>query len=168
MIAQSNVTIYAVLRLQTCRQIGAADYGGSWRAAPAVLGDWSRVGLRVVGAVQIEDRTSDGFACASWGAPLNGAPPSGTPTLEPRSRELLYDPRLLHPAFQPPGSWTAANVPAPSASGAPTRTAVRQAYAIGGTTVLRILPTGVSGPFRLPAATFPEPQPLRSPPPPLP
>lgn len=168
-IAQSNVTIYAVLRLQTCRRIGAADYGGSWRAAPAVLGDWSRVGLRVVGAVQIEDRTSDGSACGSWGAPLNQAPPSGTPTLEPRSRELLYDPRLLHPGFQPPGSWTAANVPAPSATSAPTRTAARQAHAIGGTAVLRILSTGGAGPLRLPPTVpFLGVHPQPSSPPPLP
>jgi hypothetical protein len=169
LVAQSNVTIYAVLRMQTCRRIGAADHGGSWRAAPAVLGDWSRVGLRIVGAVQVEDRTSDGLACASWGAPLNGAPPSGTPTLEPRSRELLYDPRLLHPGFQPPGSWTAANIPAQSASGAPGRTAARQGHATGGTVVLHIRSAGVGGPLKLPAAVpFPGPPPLPSPPPPLP
>ena len=169
LVAQSNVTIYAVLRLQTCRRVGTADYGGSWRAAPAVLGDWSRVGLRIVGAVEVEDRTSDGSACASWGSPMSQAQPSGTPTLEPRSRELLYDPRLLHPAFQPPGSWTAANIPAPSGSGAPSRTPARQGHAIGGTTVLRILSILGSGPFRLPPSVpFPGPQPLTPPPPPLP
>ncbi len=167
--AQSNVTIYAVLRLQTCRRIGAADYGGSWRAAPAVLGDWSRVGLRVVGAVEVGDRTSDGSACASWGAPVNGDPPSGTPTLEPRSRELLYDPRLLHPGFQPPGSWAAANIPTPSVAGAPSRTPARQAHAVGGTAVVRILSTRSAGPFRLPqAAAFQAPQQLPTPAPPLP
>lgn len=172
-VAQSNVTIYAVLRLQTCRRIGGADYGGSWRAAPAVLGDWSRVGLRVVGAVEIEDRTADGSACVLGGPPLNTPPASGTPTLEPRSRELLYDLWLLDPRFQPPGSWTTANTPAPHAVGAPSRTPDRQAHAIGGATVLRVRVTGVSGAFGVPeAVSFPAfsplPSPLPSPPPPLP
>lgn len=170
LVAQSNVSLFAVLRTGSCRQIGSEDFGGSWRAAPAVLGDWSRVGLRVVGAVEVEDRTSDGAAaCRAWGAAANAVPPSGTPTVEPRSREVLYDPRLLHPAGQPPGSWTAANVPSPSADGAPSRTPARQAHATGGTTAFRLLSAVSRRPFRAPAAAaFPSAPPLPSPPPPLP
>ncbi|HEU4557582.1 MAG TPA: hypothetical protein VFS20_07020 [Longimicrobium sp.] len=168
--AHSNVTIYAVLRAGTCRATGGLDFGGVWRGAPAVLGDWSRAGLRIVGAVETADETPLGTAhCSRWGAALDAVPPGGTPTLQPRSREVLFDTRLLHPGFQPPGSWSAANIPEDGAAGAPSRTRARQAHAIGGTVALRVVAPTESGPFTLPARVpFPDPRPLPSPPLPLP
>lgn len=170
LVAQSNVTLYAVLRTGTCGTVGPADFGGAWRAAPAVLGDWSRAGLRIVGAVEVSDETALGAAhCARWGAALSAPSPAGTPTLEPRSREVMYDPRLLYPDFQPPGSWSAANVPATGAAGAPGRTPARQAHAIGGTAILRVIAPTAPGPItsRSPVP-FAPPRSLPSPPPPLP
>jgi hypothetical protein len=170
LMAASNVTIYAVLRMGACGTVGGQDFGGVWRGAPAVVGDWSRAGLRIVGAVEVTDESSAGAAwCGRWGAALNSPQPSGTASLQPRSREVLFDARLLYPAFQPPGSWSAANVPTPSAAGAPSRTPARQAHATGGTVALRLIAPTSGGPFTLPATVaFPAARSLPSPAPPLP
>jgi hypothetical protein len=163
--ALSNVSIFAVLRAGACGETRGTEYGGVWRGVPAVLGDWSRAGLRVVGAVEVADETARGpVHCSRWGAP--GADPS---TVQPRSREVLFDPRLLHPAFQPPGSWMPPNVPSPAAAGAPSRTPARQARAIGGTIALRLVAPTAGGPFvRPPPVDFPAERAVPSPPPPLP
>ena len=141
--AQSNVTIYAVLRSGFCRSIGGAYFGGSFEGIPAAYGDWSRAALRVNGAVEGYDLTSRGAAaCGAYWAPLNGAQPGGAiPTAPPFQRSVLFNRRLLHPAGQPPGSWhwdnfDHLNNPIP---GAPTRTRARQIHAFGGTTVLRLI-----------------------------
>lgn len=135
-----------------------------------MVGDWSRAGLRIVGAVEVTDESSAGAAwCGRWGAALNAPQPSGTATLQPRSREVLFDARLLYPAFQPPGSWSAANVPSPSAAGAPSRTPARQAHAIGGTVALRLIAPTSGGPFTLPSPVpLPAARSLPSAAPPLP
>lgn len=170
LVAASNVTIYAVLRMGSCGTVAGQDFGGVWRGAPAVVGDWSRAGLRIVGAVEVTDESSAGAAwCGRWGAALNAPQPSGTATLQPRSREVLFDSRLLYPAFQPPGSWSAANVPSPSAAGVPSRTPARQAHAIGGTVALRLIAPTSGGPFTLPSPiALPAARSLPSPAPPLP
>jgi hypothetical protein len=163
--ALSNVTIYAMLRTGACGRVGGVDFGGAWHAAPAVLGDWSRAGLRVVGSVEVADESALGPShCARWGAWS-----SASGTVQPRSREVLFDPRLLHPAFQPPGSWTSLNVPSPSAAGAPSRTPARQAHAIGGTVALRQVAPTSGGPFTPPApVAFPAERAIPSAPPALP
>lgn len=141
--AQSNVTIYAVLRSGYCRAIGGAYYGGSFEGIPAAYGDWRRAALRVNGAVEGYDLTSSGAAaCGAYWAPFNGAQPGGaTSTKAPFQRSVLFNRRLLHPAGQPPGSWHWDNFdyfnnPVP---GAPTRTRNRQVHAFGGMTVLRLI-----------------------------
>jgi hypothetical protein len=171
LVAQSNVTIYAVLRTSACNRIGAVDFGGSFRAAPSVLGDWSRVSLRVVGAVEVEDETHVGRApCARWWGPFDAMPASGTATVEPRMREILHDPRLLLLGWQPPGSWRRENIPTPYAAGAPSRTPARQAHAVGGYTLFREGLDVVRGGWPLPPAVpFPAAPPaLPAAPPPLP
>jgi hypothetical protein len=140
--AQSNVTIYAVLRSGFCRGIGGAYFGGSFEGIPAAYGDWSRAALRVNGAVEGYDLTSAGAAaCGAYWAPLDGAQPGNVPLAAPFQRSVLFNRRLLHPEGQPPGSWhrdnfDPLNSPIP---GAPTRTWARQAHAFGGTTVLRLI-----------------------------
>jgi len=140
--AQSNVTIYAVLRSGFCRSIGGAYFGGTFEGIPAAYGDWSRAALRVNGAVEGYDLTSAGAAaCGSYWAPLNGAQPGGIRVLAPFQRSVLFNRRLLHPDGQPPGSWhwdnfDYMNIAIP---GAPTRTRGRQIHAFGGTTVLRLI-----------------------------
>lgn len=140
--AQSNVTIYAVLRSAFCRSIGGAYFGGSFEGVPAAYGDWSRAALRVNGAVEGYDLTTGAAACGAYWAPLNGAQPGGDiPVAPPFHRSVLFNRRLLHPAGQPPGSWHWANFdsldnPVP---GAPIRTRSRQIHAFGGTTVLRLI-----------------------------
>jgi hypothetical protein len=137
--AQSNVTLYAVLRSGYCRTVGGADYGGSWEAMPAAYGDWRRAGLRVAGAVEGYDDTS--ASCSSYWAPINGPQPGGVLSTPPFQRSVLFNRRLLHPAGQPPGSWGADNFDYMNTAipGAPTRTRSRQAYGFGGTAVLRQL-----------------------------
>lgn len=141
--ARSNVTVYAVLRSGFCRTIGASYFGGSWEGIPAAYGDWHRAALRVAGAVEGYDQTAAGLAaCASYGRPLNAAPPAGVARLAPPfQRSVLFNRRLLFPAGQPPGSWHPDNFDFLNtpATGAPTRTRARQVNAFGGVTVLRQL-----------------------------
>ena len=82
---------------------------------------------------------------------------------------LLFDDRLLHPAFQPPGGWGHANLVFAGSTAVPGRTYARQLRAIGGTVVVRRIhddrrgapevPAGapVGGPAPLPAAPLPLP-----------
>jgi hypothetical protein len=80
------VTLYAVLSTQTCNRVGSEDFGGSFRAAPSVLKDWSRVSLRIVAAVEVEDESAVGRAlCSRWWAPYDAVPPSGTAAAEPEA-----------------------------------------------------------------------------------
>jgi hypothetical protein len=140
--AQSNVTIYAVLRSGFCRSIGGAYFGGSFEGIPAAYGDWSRAALRVNGAVEGYDLTSAGAAaCGAYWAPLNGAQPGDVPVVPPFQRSVLFNRRLLHPDGQPPGSWHWDNFDYLNTAipGAPTRTRGRQINAFGGTTVLRLI-----------------------------
>jgi hypothetical protein len=166
--AESNVTVYAVIRSGFCRTVGGEYFGGAWEGIPAVLGDWSGAGLRVVGAVEANDETTTAAACARYAAAF-GADPSGTPTRQPASRTLLFDDRLLHPGFQPPGAWGNGNVVYTGPSAIPSRPYSRQLRAIGGTVVVRrvrdeqrgfpAIPAAVSipgqGPY--PAAPLPLP-----------
>jgi hypothetical protein len=167
--AESNVTLYAVIRSGYCRSVEGRYFGGAWEGSPAVLGDWSRAGLRIVGAVEVRDATATAAGCAAFGAALDQTPPSGTATLQPASRTLLFDERLLHPYFQPPGAWGYGNVPTSGPSVIPGRTYARQLRAIGGTVVVRrvhddrrgfppipaAVPIPAQGPF--PAAPLPLP-----------
>jgi hypothetical protein len=132
--AESNASIYAVLRAGFCGTTEGMYFGGTWEGIPAVLGDWSAAGLRIVGAVEGREDGSGAGSCARFWHPLNVPPPSGTATLQPASRTLLFDERLLHPGFRVPGSWSAENV---SATGVPGWTPGRQARASGGTVVVR-------------------------------
>lgn len=132
-----------------------------------MLGDWSRAGLKVVGAV--EGRDNDGGGMRSLRRALDAVPPSGTATLQPASRTLLFDERLLHPAFQPPGAWGYGNV----AYGGPSvilgRTYARQLRAIGGTVVGAARPRRPAGFPPIPSAVpLPGPEPLPAAPLPLP
>lgn len=139
--AESDVTIYAVLRSGYCRSIGGMYFGGSYEGVPATYGDWSRGALRVAGAVEGYDETYMGAAaCASYWAPLYATQPGGVELAAPYQRSILFNRRLLHPAGQPPGSWQWENFYYSGAiPGAPTRTQRRQQDAIGGTTVLRLI-----------------------------
>lgn len=168
--AETNVTLYGVFRMGSCRLIGSENFGGSWMAAPAVLGDWRRTGLRVVGSVQLEDETAAGAAsCRRWTRAMNAPTASGTPVVQPRSRDVLHDPRLLDPGFQPPGSWVSANIPGGGAAGAASRTPARQANAAGGVVAFRALSGMLRGVRAVPAASAWTPPPaLTGPPPPLP
>jgi hypothetical protein len=164
--AESNVSVYAVLRAGFCGTVEGMYFGGAWEGIPAVLGDWSAAGLRIVGAVEGRQDHSGAAGCARFWHPLNVPPPSGTATLQPASRTLLFDERLLHPGFRVPGSWSAENV---SATGVPGGTSERQARASGGTVVVRRVrddwrglppvPPGVSVPpaRALPSAPLPLP-----------
>jgi hypothetical protein len=176
--AQSNVTIYAVLRSGFCRSIGGAYFGGSFEGIPAAYGDWGRAALRVNGAVEGYDLTSAGAAaCGAYWAPLNADPqPGNVPMNTPFQRSVLFNRRLLHPAGQPPGSWhwdnfDYLNNPIP---GAPTRTRGRQIHAFGGTTVLRLIqdlrtipPAARGSALRPTGRTTPTPIPLPGLPPAL-
>lgn len=135
--AESNVTLYAVIRSGYCRTTEGRYFGGVWEGVPAVLGDWSAAGLRIVGAVEARDATTTAAACGTFAAPIGGPSPSGTPTLQPSSRTVLFDERLLHPFFQPPGGWGYGNVPSGGPSAIPGRSYARQLRAIGGTVVVR-------------------------------
>lgn len=75
--AESNVTLYAVIRSGYCRSVGGSYFGGAWEGSPAVLGDWSRAGLRVVGAVEVRDATPTVAGCAAFGAALTRCRPPG-------------------------------------------------------------------------------------------
>lgn len=164
--AESNVSVYAVLRAGFCGTIEGMYFGGVWEGIPAVLGDWSAAGLRIVGAVEGRRDGSGAAACTRFWHPLNVPPPSGTATLQPASRTLLFDERHLHPGFRVPGSWNAENV---AAAGVPGWTPERQARASGGTVVVRRIrddwrglppvPQGISVPPArpLPAAPLPLP-----------
>jgi hypothetical protein len=136
--ALTHVNVQAVLRSGFCRAQGGAYYGGSWEGLPATLGDWSRVGLRVNGAVEGFEQTGPG--CAAYWAPLNGPQPGEIPWAHPRHRSVLFNRRLLVPAGQPPGSWHPDNAPLYGAiPGAPTRTQTRQLNSMGGVGVMRLI-----------------------------
>lgn len=167
--AESNVSVYAVLRSGFCGTVDGRYFGAAWEGIPAVLGDWSAAGLRVVGAVGGRAEASSAASCGRYAAPLNGPSPSGTPTLEPASRTLLFDERLLHPRFQPPGSWSSENIPADEAEAPPGRTRERQARATGGTVVVRRVRDDWRGRPPIPAdGGVPMPGPPPAAPPPLP
>ena len=51
---------------------------------------------------------------------------------------MIYDSRLLNPAFKVPGSYLPANIPSAGVAGASLRTPARQAAATGGFAVMRI------------------------------
>lgn len=136
--ATRNLSIYAILRTGSCSSRGGGYFGGSWEGTPALLGDWSRVSLKIVGAVEVVDdvgATAAGCLAAGGIVPgsQGGTAPSGTPNPGPASRTLVHDPRLLHSSFRVPGSYLPANVPA---TGVPGNTAARsrdrQASASGG------------------------------------
>lgn len=167
--AESNVTLYVVIRSGYCRSVGGRYFGGAWEGAPAVLGDWSRAGLRIVGAVEVQDETTTAAACAAFAAAMDAPPPSGTATLQPLSRTLLFDERLLHANFQPPGAWGYGNVAYSGPSAVPGRTFARQLRAIGGTVVVRRIRDDWRGFPPIPAAVpIPGPGPLPAAPPALP
>lgn len=137
--ATRNVSIYAVLRTGACSSRGGGYFGGSWEGTPALLGDWSRVSLKVVGAVEaVDDAGATAAGCLAAGGIVPGSrggiAPSGTPNPGPASRTLVHDPRLLHPDFRVPGSYLPANIPASGVPGnTEARTRDRQASASGGT-----------------------------------
>lgn len=149
--AESNVTVYAVLRSGYCRTREGQYFGGVWEGIPAVLGDWGSVGLRIVGAVEAAEAPSTSAGCAAFAAPL-GATPSGTPTRQPASRTILYDDRLLHPSFQPPGGWGYENAAYSGPSAVPGRTYARQVRATGGTVAVRRIRDTMRGFPTIPAA----------------
>ncbi|MBB4635985.1 hypothetical protein [Longimicrobium terrae] len=133
-----NATLYAVLRTRVCHRPGGDYQGGGLDQAPAVLGDWSEVEVRVAGAVeQSEDAGLSAAECRWWGAGY-GAAADGSAWAPPAARTLLYDPRLGHPGFVVPGSFLPANLPSGGVPGAARRDEVRQARATGGYGVMRI------------------------------
>jgi hypothetical protein len=134
--AESNVTISAVLRSGYCRTRDGLYFGGAWEGIPAVLGDWRGAGLLVIGAVEAAEGPTSSAACAALAAPL-GTSPSGTATVQPASRTLLYDDRLLHPSFQPPGGWSHGNMVYTGPAAIPGRSYARQLRAVGGTVAVR-------------------------------
>jgi hypothetical protein len=156
--AESNVTLYAVIRSGYCRSAGGQYFGGVWEGVPAVLGDWGGAGLRIVGAVEARGATLSLAQCAAYGTPLGAMPPSGTPTVQPPSRTVLFDERLLHPAFQPPGGWGHRNVVYTGSAAVPGRTYERQLRAVGGTVVVRRVHDDRRGFPPIPATT-----PIRAP-----
>ncbi len=166
--AESNVTVYAVLRTRFCPAAGASS-AGLWQSAPALLGDWSGAAVRIVGAVESEPADPASPICLPYARAAGAAPPSGTGTVAARSRMLLYDDRLLHPLFQPPGSWTFANVPPSGPSAIASRPPVRQFRATGGTSVVRRIHAEQSGSAVIPDEVTITPHgPVPAAPPPLP
>jgi hypothetical protein len=165
--AETNVTITAVLRSGYCQTRDGQYFGGVWEGIPAVLGDWRSAGLRIIGAVEAAEGPDTSADCSTFATPL-GTTPSGTPTTQPASRSILYDDRLLHPYFQPPGGWGYGNVAYSGASAVPGRTYARQLRATGGTVAVRRvrdtmrgfppIPPGV--PIRAPGAYPAAPLPL--------
>lgn len=155
--AESNVTIGAVLRSSFCRTRDGQYFGGAWEGIPAVLGDWRAAGLLVIGAVEATESPTTSGACAAVAAPL-ATSPSGTPTTPPASRTLLYDERLLHPHFQPPGGWSHGNMVYAGPSAIPGRTYPRQLRAIGGTVAVRRVRDTMRG-----FPPIPDPVPIRAP-----
>lgn len=155
--AVRNVTIFGVLRTRTCETRGTTYFGGSWEGAPMVLGDWRRAGLRIVGAVEtvVDEALSTASCQAMTGTMLlSGVGANGTPIYQPNHRTLLHDPRLLHPQFRIPGSYSPANIPPGGITGIIGRTPTRQANAVGGSTVAWV--TRESGPRAArPAVAFP-------------
>lgn len=140
--ADAEVRIGAVLRTR----MPANSLTPAWRWAPQVYGDWSRIGLRITGSVEVLAVTNtstlgDQAANTTWpnafdgvlqGArPFNrvlsvnsGLPPDTTwlytgPVVEPAYRHYLFEDALLSPAFQPPGSWDARRMPDYARRGAP-------------------------------------------------
>lgn len=166
--AETNVTIYAVLRLTFC----AADAPSTMSlipAGPAVLGDWRAAGLRVTGAVESSQAAVAAPACAVYARAPGALPPSGTATVQPASRMVFYDDRLLHPLFQPYGSWTYGNIPASGPSAIPGRPPVRQLRTTGGTAVVRRIGGDLRGaPSIPPSVVIHPPGGIPAPPPPLP
>jgi hypothetical protein len=134
-----------------------------------VLGDWSRAALRIVGAVEVRDETVGAAGCAAFAGAMDAAPPSATPTLQPASRTLLFDERLLYPSFQPPGAWGHGNMAYSGAPAIPGRTYARQLRAIRGTVVVRRVHDDRRGfPPIPPAVPIPAPGPFPATPLPLP
>ncbi len=149
--AESNVTVYAVLRTSFCAGDGFSSTG-MVASAPAVLGDWRAAGLRVVGAVELAQAEAASPVCGVYSRALGALPPSGPPTAQPASRMILYDDRLLHPLFQPYGSWTYGNVPSGGPSAIPGRPPVRQLRTTGGTAIVRRLTGDLRGAPPIPPA----------------
>lgn len=149
--AESNVTVTAVLRSGYCRTRDGQYFGGVWEGIPAVLGDWRAAGLRIVGAVEATEAPGTSPGCAAFAAALGGTP-SGTPTTQPASRTILYDDRLLHPSFQPPGGWGYGNVVYGGPSAVPGRTYARQLRATGSTVAVRRVRDTMRGFPTIPAA----------------
>ena len=154
--AESNVTVYAVLRTSFCAGTGLSSTGVV-ESSPAVLGDWRAASLRVVGGVELSQAGAASPACAVYSRAPAALPPSGTPTTQPSSRMILYDDRLLHPQFQPYGSWTYGNGPASGPSAIPGRPPVRQLRTTGGTAVVRRLAGDLRGAPPIPAAVAIQP-----------
>lgn len=149
--AATSATLYAVLRTRVCGRPQGVYQGGVLDQAPAILGDWSAVEVRVVGAVELaEDGGLSAAACRWWGGG-HGAAEDGSRWSGPASRTILHDPRLAHPAFVVPGSFLPANVPASGVAGAARRNRARQATATGGYGVLRL----TQGTGRRPRAAVP-------------
>jgi hypothetical protein len=135
--AWTPVTIRAVLRSDYHVTVGQAYYGGSVEQIPAVLGDWSAVTLAVVGAVEGRRVAVGAVGSHSMFHAPYGSEQSQMASVQPAVRKLLYDNLLLQSSYQPPGSWTAQNLPADMGEGLRTRD--RQQNAIGGFTVIRLL-----------------------------
>lgn len=166
--AESNVTIYAVLRSGFCGSVDGRYYGGLWEGVPAVLGDWRAANLRIIGAIEARQDETTSTACERYAAPLT-ATRSGAINTQPASRTVLHDPRLLQPQFQPPGSWSHQNVAYSGPSSIPSRPLQRQLRAIGGTVVVRRIRDLDRGSLPIPPAVGIRPDgPLPTPPPPLP
>jgi hypothetical protein len=131
MRASGVTAVHAVLRSAYHPTVGSY-YGGVVEHIPSVLGDWSGAGLRVVGA--IEGRAVAAGVPGSYSAafPAYGLAPAGVQTWQPAFREIHHDPALYEPGAQPPGSWSAANVPGTVWG----RDSARQSNAAGGHTAI--------------------------------
>lgn len=150
--AESNVSVYAVLRTSFCVGGPSPASTGPVLVAPAVLGDWRAAGLRIIGAVELGQADPATPACRVYSRPASAPPASGTRTFQPASRMILYDDRLLHPLFQPYGSWTYGNVPGSGPAAIPGRPPVRQLRTTGGTAVVRRVAGDLRGAPPIPPA----------------
>ncbi|MEW5926825.1 MAG: hypothetical protein AB1941_05045 [Gemmatimonadota bacterium] len=153
LVADRTVAVYGVVATRACgTEAAGRDYHfGGPLAQPATLGDWSRAGLALVGALEVYGDTGGYAACSLHGAAFDDALPGTAGNLPPAWRLIQHDPLLLTGAGTPPGSHSAANMPAPGDPRAlPGRTAARQAHAVGGRTVVWVVRHKDVGTPRLP------------------
>jgi len=167
LVAATNVNLYAVLRTRVCGQVDGFYHGGTIDQAPATLGDWLGAEIRVIGAVELSQEQGLNAAQCQWLGSGFGSTADDSPWEPPGTRSILYDPRLQHPAFAPPGSFLPANLPPTGVPGATHRNPARQARATGGYGLLRITQAmGRRSPR--PAVQLPAAAALPAAPPPIP